>query len=42
MLAERRRREHELAARLEELGRRNAATWGEQAQMVRRMGWRDE
>jgi hypothetical protein len=40
----RRMREHELAARLERLARSNAAAWGEQAAMVRRMGWgtRDE
>jgi hypothetical protein len=38
----RRMREHERAARLERLASSNAAVWGEQAQMVRRMGWRDE
>jgi hypothetical protein len=35
----RRRREHELAARLEELGRRNAQAWVDQAQMVRGLDW---
>jgi hypothetical protein len=35
----RRMREHELAARFERLASSNAAAWGEQAQMVRRMGW---
>jgi hypothetical protein len=34
----RRRRESERARRLEEFGRRNAAAWGEQAEMVHRMG----
>jgi hypothetical protein len=34
----RRRRERESARRLEELGRSNAAAWGEQAEMVRGMG----
>jgi hypothetical protein len=35
----RRQREHERAARLERLARSNAAAWGEQTEMVRRMGW---
>jgi hypothetical protein len=35
----RRMREHERAARLERLARSNAAAWGEQVVMVRRMGW---
>ena len=35
----RRMREREQAARLEQLGRSNAAAWGEQVAMVRRMGW---
>jgi hypothetical protein len=35
----RRMREHERAARLERLARSNAAAWGEQTEMVRRMGW---
>jgi hypothetical protein len=38
----RRQREHERAARLEQLCQRNAAAWGEQVAIVRRMGWRDE
>jgi hypothetical protein len=41
----RRQREHERAARLERLARSNAAAWGEQTEMARRMGWgarRDE
>jgi hypothetical protein len=38
----RRKRDHELAARLERLASSNASAWGEQAAMVRRMGWRDE
>jgi hypothetical protein len=37
-----RMRDHERARRLEQLGRSNAEAWGEQAQLVRRMGWRDE
>jgi hypothetical protein len=39
-----RMRDHERARRLEQLGRSNAAAWGEQVAMVRRMGWgtRDE
>ena len=35
----RRMREHEGNARFERLARSNAAAWGEQAQMVRGMGW---
>jgi hypothetical protein len=34
----RRRREREHARRLDELGRSNAAAWGDQAEMVRGMG----
>jgi hypothetical protein len=35
----RRQREHERRARYEELARRDAEGWMEQAQMVRGMGW---
>jgi hypothetical protein len=38
----RRMREHERARRFERLASSNAAAWGEQGAMVRRMGWRDE
>jgi hypothetical protein len=38
----RRMRDHERARRFERLASSNAAAWGEQAQMVRGMGWRDE
>jgi hypothetical protein len=38
----RRMRDHERARRFERLASSNAAAWGEQAQMVGGMGWRDE
>jgi hypothetical protein len=38
----RRMRDHERARRFERLASSNAAAWGQQGAMVRRMGWRDE
>lgn len=38
----RRRRERDRAARLERFARYNDEAWRDQAEMVRRMGWRDE
>jgi hypothetical protein len=36
-----RMRDHERARRFERLASSNAAAWGDQAQMMRSMGWRD-